>query len=530
MIDTPTTQAATYARGLLGSGSVSQKESRMRRIAAAVAGLVVMVACGGGGSSQSGGTPKACGTATIALESELRTLDPLDSSLLVEREVFYNMYDSLFTIDPTLKITPGLVKSWDISDPVNYKFTLQSGVKYQDGTPFNSQSVKDNIQRYKTAATSRRKTDLKSVSSVEVVDDTHVNFHLSKPDATLLATLVDRAGMMLSMAAVKKGGQNFSLAPTGAGSGPFEFVEWMRNDHLTLKKNPGYWKAGLPYLDGVTYRAIPDVNAILAALKTGDIDIARTIAPKDVAGVKSDSTLIYRATPAIGFNGFELNTGTAPFNDPAKRKAVALAVDRAQVLKNINFNIGVVGYGPIPPSSWAFDPSEKIYDHADPTAAKAAATGFSFTFKTTSDPINQQLAALLQSQLAAAGITMKIETEEFATYEQECANHKFEACNVSWSGRIDPDGNTYAWWHTGGDFNDSLYSNAQVDAWLEDARVSSDQNKRKQDYDNAQKQIVADAPYVFTVFGVSAQISDTKIHGFTLYPDLMIRMAEVWKG
>lgn len=504
----------------------------MRRLAWGITCLLMVAACGGGGGgggSQST-TPQSGGTATIALENELRTLDPLDSSQLVEREVFYNMYDSLFTIDPSLKIQAGLVKSWDISDPLNYKFTLQSGVKYQDGTPFNAQSVKDNITRYKTASNSRRKSDLASVNSVEVVDDAHVVFHLKKPDATLLATLVDRAGMMLSMDAVTKGGTGFSLAPTGAGSGPFEFVEWKRNDHLTLKKNAAYWKSGLPYLDGVTYRAIPDLNAILAALKTGDIDIARVIAAKDVASVKADTSFIYKDTPAIGFNGFELNTGAAPFNDVAKRQAVAMAIDRYAILKNINFNIGVVGHGPIPPSSWAFDPTEKIYDHADAAKAKSTATGFTFTMKTTSDPVAQQQAALLQSELAAAGITMQIQTEEFATYLQECASHKFEACFVSWSGRIDPDGNMYAWWHTAGDFNDSLYSNAQVDSWLEDARATADQGKRKTDYQNAQKQIVADAPYVFTSFGVSPQISSAKIHNFTLYPDLMIRMAEVWKG
>jgi peptide/nickel transport system substrate-binding protein len=454
----------------------------------------------------------------------------MDSSLLVEREVFYNIYDSLFTIDPSLAIKPGLVKSWDTSDPMNYKFTLQSGVKYHDGTAFNAASVKANIERYKTGSTSRRKSDLGSVKTVEVTDDTHVIFHLSRPDSTLLATLVDRAGMMVSLDAVSKGGANFSLAPTGAGSGPFEFVEWMRNDHLTLKKNPSYWRPGLPYLDGVTYRAIPDVNAILAALKTGDIDIARVIAGKDVASLKADSSFIYKDVPAIGFNGFELNAGAAPFNDPAKRQAVAIAIDRYSILKNIQFNIGVVGYGPIPPSSWAFDSGEKIYDHADANKAKSTATGFTFTYKTTSDPVNQQLAQLMQSELSAAGITMQIQTEEFATYQQECANHKFQACGVSWSGRIDPDGNMYAWWHTGGSFNDSLYSNSQVDQWLDDARATADQSKRKQDYDNAQKQIVQDAPYVFTTFGVSAQISDTKIHGFTLYPDLMIRMAEVWKS
>ncbi|TMD87883.1 MAG: ABC transporter substrate-binding protein [Chloroflexi bacterium] len=503
----------------------------MSRMAAVIVALVVLAACGTQGQpGTQSGTPKHGGTATIALESELRTLDPMDSSLLVEREVFYNMYDSLFTIDPNLTIKPGLVKSWDVSDPVNYKFTLQTGVKYHDGTPFNAQSVKDNITRYKTGATSRRKSDLSSVASVDVVDDSHVNFHLKTPNATLLATLVDRAGMMLSMAAVQKGGQDFSLAPLGAGSGPFQFVEWRRNDHLTLKKNPDYWRSGLPYLDGLTYRAIPDVNAILAALKTGDVDIARVIAAKDVAALKTDSSFVYRDTPAIGFNGFELNTGAPPFNDAAKRKAVATAIDKYQILKNINFNIGVVGYGPIPPSSWAFDSSEKIYDHADAAKAKSMATGFTFTFKTTSDPVAQQLAQLMQSQLAAAGITMQIQTEEFATYQQECANHQFQACGVNWSGRIDPDGNMYAWWHTGGDFNDSMYSNSQVDKWLEDARTNSDQAKRKQDYDNAQKQIVEDAPYVFSTFGVSAQISSNKIQGFTLYPDLMIRMAGVGKS
>ena len=504
----------------------------MRRVAMAVACALMVSACGNGtsGGVTQSQTPKNGGTATLALESELRTLDPMDSSLLVEREVFYNMYDSLFTIDPKLTIKPGLVKTWDVSDPVNYKFTLQSGVKFHDGTPFNGQSVQDNIARYKNAATSRRKSDLRSVASVEVVDDTHVTFHLTKPDATLLATLVDRAGVMVSMGAVAKGGANFSLAPLGAGTGPFEFVEWKRNDHLTLKKNPSYWKAGLPYLDGLTYRAIPDVNAILSALQTGDIDIARVIAAKDVATVKKDSKFIYKDTPAIGFYGMELNTGAPPFDDPAKRKAVALAVDKYEILKNVEFNIGVPEQGPIPPSSWAFDPSEKIYDHADAAKAKAIATGFSFTYKTSSDPVNQQLAALMQSELAKAGITMTVQTEEFATYQQECQTHKFQACNVNWSGRIDPDGNTYAWWHTGGDFNDSLYSNSQVDGWLDDARATTDVAKRKLDYQNAQKQIVVDAPYVFSFFGVSPQISDSKIHNFTLYPDLMIRMAEVWKG
>ena len=88
----------------------------MRRVGVGFICLALIASCGGGGGNQSSGTPKNGGTATIALESELRTLDPMDSSLLVEREVFYNLYDSLFTIDPSLTIKSGLVKSWDVSD------------------------------------------------------------------------------------------------------------------------------------------------------------------------------------------------------------------------------------------------------------------------------------------------------------------------------------------------------------------------------------------------------------------------------
>src|SRR5258708_30016252 len=108
-----------------------------------------------------------------------------------------------------------------------------------------------------------------------------------------------------------------------------------------------------------------------------------------------------------------------------------MALDRSSILKTINFNSGVVAYGPIPPSSWAFDSAEKVFDRADAQKAKSMATGFTFTFKTTSDPVNQQAAQLLQSELAQAGITIQIPTEEVAPYPPGCPNHQVQACNLS---------------------------------------------------------------------------------------------------
>ncbi len=509
----------------------------MKRLVFGVLSVLVLSACGGGnsGSSGSSATVKTGGTLRVAQESEIVTLDPNNSGLVVEREIYYNMYDSLVAIDPGLKFVPSLATDWKYSDPTTLTFTLRKGVKFQDGTDFSADAVKFNIDRYLTDPKSLRKSELASVDSVEVKDPQTAVFHLKKPDATLLAQLVDRAGMMLSPTAVKAGGAGFTVSPINAGTGPFQFVEWKRDDHLTLKRNPNYWKRDssgkqLPYLDQLTYRPMINLDAMLAGLKTSDLDFARGIAAKDVEAIKADSSLVYKDVPALGFQGFEVNSGAEPFNDAAKRKAVALALDRAQYLKNVQFNVGVVSHGPIPPSSWAADPSEKIYDQADPAKAKSTATGFSFTLKTGNTQDAIQGGQLIQAQLAKAGITVTLSPEDFGKLTTETRAHQFQAALSGWSGRIDPDGNMFAWFHTGGSFNDGQYSNAQVDTDLEQARATTDQAKRKQLYDDAQKALVQDGAYMFTYHPTAQWISSTKVHNFTLFPDTINRFGEVWLG
>jgi peptide/nickel transport system substrate-binding protein len=501
--------------------------------------VLFLGACGGGNGTSgttSNGTPRTGGTLRVAQETEINTLDPNTSGLLVEREIYYNMYDSLLGIDAKLNFVPGLATTWKFTDPQTLVMTLRKDVKFQDGTDFNADAVKFNLDRYMTSTdpAAARKSDLASVQSVEVTDPVTVTIHLKRADATLLAAFVDRAGMMLSPAAIKQLGANLAQTPVNAGSGPFEFVEWKRDDHLTLKRNPNYWRKdtsghALPYLDQIIYRPMTDLNAILAALKTGDIDMARVVAGKDVAAVKSDSSLVYRDTPSLGYGGFELNHSAPPFNDPAKARAVALAVDRNQILQNVGFGVGVVSYGPITSASWAFDASEKIYDKPNPAQAKAAATGFSFTLKTANTQDAIQEGQLIQAQLAKAGITVNLLPEDFGKLTLETrVQHQFDAALSGWSGRIDPDGNMFAFFHTGGSFNDGRYSNPQVDQLLEQARATTDQTKRKQLYQDAQKIVVGDAAYVFVTDPTVPQISSRKVQGFTLIPDGINRFAGVW--
>jgi peptide/nickel transport system substrate-binding protein len=506
----------------------------MKRLVVGVLGVLLLAACGSTSNNPpaAGESPKAGGTLKIALESELRTLDPFRSSQRVERQVYYNMYDSLVTIDKSLAIKPGLATSYQFTDPTTLQFSLRTGVKFHDGTDFNADAVKFNIDRVLTAASSPRKSELASVQSVDVKDPSTVIFHLKKPDAALLAQLVDRAGMILSPAAIAKGGADFGRNPLGAGTGPFQFVEWKRDDHLTLKKNPNYWVAGRPYLDGVVYRPITDSNAALAALRTGDIDAAGTqaIANKDIASIKSDPSLVYKDIPGLSFGGIELNSGGGVFADKSKRQAVALALDRATIIKNVYFNVRVISRGPIPPSSWAFDPGEQIYVNANVDKAKGLATGFSFNLKAANTPDSIQLATLIKDQLSKAGITVNLQAEEFGQILNETEKHAFDGALIGWSGRIDPDGNMYGHFHTGGGFNDGQYSNPQVDSFLEQARTTTDQSKRKSLYDQAQKILVEDAAWVFIDHGPAQWIASTKIHNFPLIADAIDRFAEVWKG
>jgi peptide/nickel transport system substrate-binding protein len=506
----------------------------MRRLAFLALAATVMVACGGGGGSSSTGstTPKSGGTLKVAQVNDLNVLEPLTSRLVIEREVFYNMYDSLVTIDAKANIQPGLATKWDTSaDGKTVTFTLRTGVKFQDGTDFNAEAVKFNIERYLKdgGALNQRKTELASVDTVDAPNPTTAVFHLKKPDATLLASLVDRAGMILSPTAVKAGGADFSTRPVNAGTGPFSFVEFKPGDHVTLKKNPNYWKKA-PYLDQIIYFYKSDLNATLASLKTGDIDFAYTVDAKDVADIKANPDLIYKETPSFAFAGIELNHATGPFADPNKAKAVALAIDRKQLQHNVFFDIGAISYGPISPSHTQFyDPTEKIYDKADPDKAKQAATGFSFTLKIDPSQPSVQFAQLLQDQMKKAGIEVKIQQQEFAQITNDTRAGKFEAALAGWSGRLDPDGNMYNWFRTGGTNNDGKYSNPQVDQFLDDARSTSDVAKRKQAYQQAQRVLVQEVAYVFTRHNVATQISTKHVKGLTLYPDNINRFGEVWK-
>ena len=485
------------------------------------------------------GTPKKGGMLRAAQSNENATLDPLTSGFVSERQAYYNMYDSLVAIDTNLKIIPSLAESWETPDPMTYIFHLRKDVKFHDGTDFNADAVKFNLDRYLNDKTSARVGEISFIDTTTVVDPFTVKVSMKKPFAPFLANLVDRAGMMLSPTAVKAGGADFSRKPVGAGTGAFKFVEWVNNDHLTLTRNPNYWKKDasgnqLPYLDQVIFRPITDSTVMLANLKTGDIDASYYIPPKDVATTKASSEIVLQSGPGLSFDAFEFNTLKPPFDKKELRQAVAEAIDRAQISKTVYFGTEQVGYGPIPPSSWAFDPTLTPYtgsvDKAKQyLAAGGQPNGFTFEYLLAGgNPVGLQLLQLVKDQLAKAGITLNITQSDAPKIQADARAGNFQATGYGWSGRIDPDGNIYNQLHTGGGLADTKYSSQPVDDLLDKTRAASDQGQRKTLFQQAQKLIVDDAPMAWWGFAPAYLLTRPNVQGMQLYADYIMRFDVAW--
>jgi peptide/nickel transport system substrate-binding protein len=535
----PTTgAAATTASGSAPAGTTGAAATTTPATASS-GGATTSAPTTAATQAASAGTPKKGGTLKTANNVEIATLDPLTSGFLAERELYYNMYDSLVAIDPSLKIGPALAESWETPDPMTYIFHLRKDVKFHDGTDFNAEAVKFNLNRYLTDKTSRRTSEISSIQTMDVVDPYTLKVGLKAPFAPFLANLVDRAGMMLSPTAIQAGGADFPRKPVGAGTGAFKFVEWIQNDHITMDRNPNYWKKDasgtqLPYLDKVIFRPITDETVLLTNIKTGDLDALYVVSPKDVASIKSDSNLVLRTTPGLNFNGIEFNTQKEPFNKKELRQALAEAIDRDQINKTVNFGTWIVGQGPISPSSWAFSPDLKPYTGSAAKAkdflkAGGKPDGFTFDYESSSgSPIQQQYLQLLKDQLSKAGITMNIVLYEAVRVQEDTQKGNFQASDYQWSGRIDPDGNTFNQLHTGGSLSDSKYSSPQVDDLLEKARAATDQAQRKTFYQQAEKVAVDDAPMAWYGFSPAYLLTRANVQGMQVYADQIMRFHEAW--
>jgi len=514
------------------------------------AGLVLALALAGRGGGRAGPTSTRSGagrqgaqapgapeaprdvTLTVALSADPPKLDPHLSTAAVDRLVMNNIYDKLVDLDEKLNIVPELATEWQVSpDGTVYTFKLRQGVKFHDGTEFNAEVVKFNFDRMlDPSLNSPRRNEISMVKEVRVVDPYTVEIHLETPFTPFLGILTDRAGMMVSPAAVQQYGD---LSEHPIGTGPFKFASRTKGDSVTLVRNEDYWQEGLPKASKVVYKVITDGNVAVANLQSGTVDIleTRTIPDKLLPQLRQNPNLTVSVTPGLGHQGIWFNVTQPPFDNKWLRKAVEAAIDRETLVQVVFGEAATPAASPFPPADPYHDgylPKRDLSKAREYLARGGKPDGFSFTLSIGTGTEPEQVATVVQSMLAEVGIQANIQKLEFGKLLDDLDNLRHQAGLLGWSGRAEADQNIYDFHYTNGSLNQSGYSNPELDRLLDQSRVVTGE-ERKEVFRQVMAILREDVPYVYLYYPANKLAYRSDVVGLVNYPDGMIRLENVTK-
>jgi peptide/nickel transport system substrate-binding protein len=431
----------------------------------------------------------------VGMPIEPPGLDPTVAAPVAIREVTWvNLYEGLVRIDRNGKVQPLLAKSWEISpDGLTYTFRLQEGVKFHDGTTFDSADVKFAFDRARDPkSTNAQKQIFAPIASIETPDAATVVIKLKETSGNFLTYL----GWGDAVIVAPETAENNKANPVGTG--PFKFKSWTRGDKVELVKNPDYWQKDKVKLDSVTFRFISDAQAQVAALRAGDVDAFPNLgAPELFAEFQKDSRFKAVAGNTEGETVAGLNSAKKPFDDVRVRRALMHAVDRKALIEGAYSGFGQPIGSFFSPNHPAFVDMTNVISY-DPAKAKALLTeagygnGLSITIKTPQMAYASRSAELLSAMFAEVGVDMKIIPTEFpAKWIEEVFKAKdYDVTIVSHTEPLDIEifaRDTYY-------FN---YKNDKFKALIAEAGKTTDEKARFGKYAEAQKILAEDVPALF---------------------------------
>jgi peptide/nickel transport system substrate-binding protein len=516
-----------------------RRERRLSRMATArrfglvlLAVLATFAVSAGTADAQA---PARGGTLRIGWIPAAKTLDPHYSVEFSERYVCYMVFNTLVALDKGFNVVPELARAWQVSpDGKRVTLQLQRGVKFHDGTDFNAEAVKWNIERILDPQNkSPQRAPLEpAIASVTVVDPNTVAIDLKKPFAPLLAALAERPGFIVSPTAAKQMGQDFGQRPVGTG--PFKFVEWVRDSQVTLERFPDYWEKGKPYLDKVIFRVVPDPTVRLTMVRTGEVDIATDVDAKDIPGIRNEASLrTSEMKPAARWTALQWRVDEPPFNNKALRQAIALAIDRTELRDVLLRGFGEPARGPVSPGLWWADPAfQGIGLDVELAKKRLAEAGYpngfraKFVVENTSQWIRQ--TELLQAQLQQINVSLDVEPVNPADAYSRIVAKKTNWTHTRWAQRADPNGLLYILFHSKGNANTTGYSNPKVDELLDQASAIYEVERRRPLYYQADRLITDDVPYVFLNYTAEFAVMGRKVQNWGWIPDLIPRFRDLW--
>ncbi|MDR1316895.1 MAG: ABC transporter substrate-binding protein [Spirochaetales bacterium] len=435
-----------------------------------------------------------------ALAGNPDTLDPQKTSGTLTFQIAKSVYDTLVEPDAEGVIVPALAESWTISaDGKLLTFRLREGVKFHDGSPLTGRDVAATIRRIQDPATASPKAmEFACVGEILCPQELVVQFVLNTPTAPLLASLASGWSAILP-AALIEAGHNFASQPVGTG--PFIFDEWIRDNHISVKKNPAYWKTGYPHLPGIDFRVILEKAVQVQGLLTGQMDVCDLYDDVDVSTLKQNpETTVQKALTSLVMVA-AMNTSRGPLSNLKLRQAINHAIDKQSVL-----DIAYGGGEPVGTFMDYGDPYYKDFTDLYPYNPEKAIdlvrqSGVKFT-----EPLDMvvpqnyeyhvRAAQLYQEMLAKAGIPVEIRLVDWSTWMGDVYRKaNFDITVIGHTGKLDPDA------RLGGYGTEETYTrwiNAETVRLLEKARTTSGFEARKKAYDRILEIMAREVPFVYT--------------------------------
>jgi peptide/nickel transport system substrate-binding protein len=466
----------------------------------------------------------------------------LDSGTQTDGEsarVINTIVDGLVALEGTsTKPIPWLAESWETSDSQSWTFHLRQGVKFHDGTLFNAEAVKWNMDRWRDPDNEWRfgrtfeyydiefGKDL-AIEEVNVIDEYTVQLKLSAPSGVLLAKLAEHFvfGMNSPTAVQEQGDKYGTPAGTAVGTGRFKFVEWVPDDHITVERNDEWW-GGAPKLERIIFRSIPDNSARFAELQAGTVHQA-DLAQTDLPAAKEDPNLVLYERPALSTGYIAFQQCTPPFDKLEVRQAIAHAVNWAALIPAFYGDYGQLAGSFQPPAILGSNPNIQAYDY-NPDMAKEllAKAGLPDGFETDFwyipvirgyFPDSKAIGEAIAADLAKVGIRVNLQTEDWGAYLEDRNQGKFPMWMLGWgSDNGDPD--NYIGYHfahpVGEPKKEDCYANDELAQLLIDGRTESDPAKREVIYQKAEEIVHADVPRIPVVWATGVTVFRKEVQGY----------------
>lgn len=496
-------------------------------VVAGVAAAVALSACSPSGSAsgtKSGSANGSGSTFVVARTGDIDKLDPQLATAFQTEETLGLIYSTLVKTDANGQIQADLATKWDTStDGKTVTFTLRSGVKWQDGSPFTSADVKATLARILDQATGAvARSNLLAIASVDTPSDTSVVLHLSAPSASLLYSLASVNSAIESAKDISAG----TVGKKPDGTGPFAWKQWDQGQQVVLTANKDYY-GGAPKIGTLEFRVIPDESSILSGMKAGAFQLG-LISDPGVAKQATGTGFQLVKQPALSYHVLQLNGRRGPLVKQQVRDAISCAVDRNQVLQTAAFGDGTVT-GPITSPAFAYSSTDGLpCTPGDTAKAKSmlAAAGYpnGFTLKTIVETGEYATSVAegqnLQSQLSKIGVKLQLQQLSTSPYVTAWLAADFDAAVALNGGSYDPYLMYGRYYVTGG----SLSKPAGLDSTtlsnlLTQGNSTSVDSERQTIYKNLQQQLLAESPWVWMFRSDDYYLVGSKVQGFTPRPD-----------